>query len=117
MITSTIRLATARRCRMKRPSTMRHWLRRSTPNSSRSVGPSGAPGSGMPTGAGAMSATADPRVEIPVDDVGDPVEDNDQDRGDEQPRLHDVDVLHLQRVEEEAPHPRPPEHRLGDDGA
>src|SRR4051794_22479958 len=82
----TIRLATAKRWRRNRRTTMRHWLRASTLKSlSVCLGPGGCVDDGTsvsPLGeprpsaviVGKCSANADPRIEDAVEDVGDQVE-------------------------------------------
>src|SRR5687767_6655724 len=63
------------------------------------------------------SATAGTGVEIAVDEVSQNVAGDHQDGCDQQPRLDDVHVLHLQGLDEQPAHAAPAEDRLGDDDA
>src|SRR3954454_18573416 len=112
MSTKTTRLIMAARCRRKRRRTSWVWLRCRTVNSCSSRG------SWVPAEPGAsMSVIADPRVEHGVEEVGDEVEPDDDDGGQQQPRHGPVDVDGRGRLDEHLAHTVPLEDRLRDHGS
>src|SRR6266498_4107281 len=120
-----MRLATARRCRKKRRRAYAHWLRAliSRPYSKASSTPAGGattpppPATAAVTGVGpdCVSGIADPRIEIAVDDVGEQIRQNDDDRRHEQPRHDGVEIELLQLAAEVEAHAVEAEDRLGHD--
>src|SRR5712691_5610639 len=116
-------LPTASRWRMKRRRAKAHWLRAliSRPYSKTSSAPGGAttppPAAAAATGVGpgCVSGIANPRVEVAVDDVGEQVGEDDDDRGHEQPRHDGVEVELVELVAEVEAHAVEAEDRLGDD--
>src|ERR1700737_4777446 len=61
-----------------------------------------------------LSSIGDPRVDVRVGDVGEQVEQNDQDGGNRQDAHQERVVEGLQCLEEQLAHARPAENRLGD---
>src|SRR5712691_44167 len=73
--------------------------------------------SGAVAGAATRSTDADAGIEDAIEHVDGEV-DHDEERGrDEDHALHDRVVAVVDRLDGQAPHARPREHRLGDDGA
>src|ERR1700686_2151636 len=61
-----------------------------------------------------LSSIGDPRVDVRVGDVGQQVEQNDQDGGNRQDAHQEGVVERLQCLEKQLAHPGPAENRLGD---
>src|SRR5256885_15185454 len=107
--TKTTRLTMAARCRRKRRSTSWVWVRCLTVNSC------SAGGSCVPADpAASMSVITDPRVEYGVEEIGEEVETDDDDGGEQQPRHGPVDIDGRGRLDEHLPHAVPLEDRLRD---
>src|SRR5690349_17146441 len=96
--TNTTRLTIAARWRRKRRSTSCVWLRCLTVNSC------SVPLSWVPDPGASVSVIADPRVEYGVEEIGDEVEPDDDDGGEQQPRHGPVDVDGRGRLDEHLPH-------------
>src|SRR5436190_19616792 len=123
----TIRLATASLWCRKRRTMTSVWLRARTVNSRSGAAATPAPGCGpegtlVSVGAsfasvGGRLVIANPRVEYAVQQVGDQVEDDDDQSRDKQPTGDRISIVVADRSQQEIAHAVPLEDRLRDDGA
>src|SRR5579864_4692871 len=130
MMTSPTTPTIASRWRRNLRRAYDHWLRTWSSRPAAAVASSRRSGAGMmpsmacstgatvpegPRWAGVGSVIPDARVEVPVQDVGDEVKDDDDDRGHHEIRHHRVEIRVLQAVDEVVAEAVEAEDRLRDD--